>query len=125
MALTMTRTRTQTALTKLVTLAANVHGELAFVEEHLQALLGGSTRARGLPRSTADREQVREALQHRRQELLTTRDALYLTLKQFDPALEPKCIGETQDWLRPFGRGLAAKRRYLAAQTDTHAAGCN
>ena len=35
MALTMTRTRTQTALTKLVELVANVHGELETVERLL------------------------------------------------------------------------------------------
>lgn len=32
MALTMPRARTQTALTKLVQLVANTHGELEFVE---------------------------------------------------------------------------------------------
>ena len=32
MALTMTRTRTQTTLTKLATMVANVHGELEFVQ---------------------------------------------------------------------------------------------
>ncbi|ADU99278.1 hypothetical protein [Alicycliphilus denitrificans] len=32
MALTKTRTRTQTALTRLALLIANVHGELALVE---------------------------------------------------------------------------------------------
>ena len=35
MALTMTRTRTQTTLTKLAMLVANVHGELALVERLL------------------------------------------------------------------------------------------
>ena len=35
MALTMTRTRTQTALTKLAGMVANIHGELAFVEAAL------------------------------------------------------------------------------------------
>lgn len=114
MALTMTRTRTQTALTKLVTLTANSHGELAFVEEQLQALLGAGMTAPELPRSAADRERLESGLQRRRQELLAARDALYVTLRQIDPALEPAVIGETQDWLRPFGRGLAARKRYLA-----------
>ncbi len=113
MALTMTRTRTQTALTKLVTLVAKTHGELAFVDEQLQALLGAGRTAPGLPRSAADRERLREGLLRRRQELLTARDALYLTLRQFDSALEPTAIGATEDWLRTFGRGLAARRRYI------------
>ena len=33
MALTMTRTRTQTALTRLAKLLANLNGELAFLDE--------------------------------------------------------------------------------------------
>lgn len=114
MALTMTRTRTQTALTKLVTLVASTHGELAFVDEQLRALLGVGKTARGLLRSAADRERLESGLQRRRQELLAAKDALYLTLRQFDPALEPTAIGTTEDWLRPFGRGLAARRRYVA-----------
>ncbi|MCK7495810.1 MAG: hypothetical protein MZW92_36200 [Comamonadaceae bacterium] len=35
MALTMTRTRNQTTLTKLATLTATVHGELAYVDGRL------------------------------------------------------------------------------------------
>lgn len=38
MALTMTRTRTQTTLTKLAMTVANVHGELEFVEAALVQL---------------------------------------------------------------------------------------
>ncbi|MCW5640978.1 MAG: hypothetical protein KIT63_02635 [Rhodoferax sp.] len=40
MALTMTRTQTQTALTKLAERVANVHGELEFVEGQLANELG-------------------------------------------------------------------------------------
>ena len=48
MALTMTRTRTQTTLTKLVELVANVHGELAFVEGLLACYGdGGDNSTRG------------------------------------------------------------------------------
>lgn len=115
MALTMTRTRTQTTLTKLASLVANTHGELAFVEEQLQALTGAGATVPPLPRSAADRQRLESGLLRRRQELLAARDALYVTLRQFDPALDLAAIGETQDWLRPFGRGLAARRRYLAA----------
>lgn len=43
MALTMTRTRTQTALTKLAEMVANVHGEMAFLDELLEGELAGAT----------------------------------------------------------------------------------
>lgn len=100
MALTRTRTRTQTALTKLAERVAAVHGELAYLEGRL----GGELKA-----------EVREGMASRRAELLATRDALYVTLRQFDPALDPTAIGATEEWLRPFGRGMAGRRRYEAA----------
>lgn len=96
MALTMTRTRTQTALTKLAERVAAVHGELAYLEGRLGGELG---------------PELREGMALRRAELLATRDALYVTLRQFDPALDPTAIGATEDWLRPFGRGMAGRRR--------------
>jgi len=95
-ALTMTRTRTQTALTRLAQLVAEVHGELAAIERL----------AREYP------EHV-EALECRRSELVQKREALYLTLKQFDPEIDPSSIGESDEWLRAFGRPrtkVAAKR---------------
>ena len=97
MALTMTRTRTQTALTTLAERVAAVHGELAYLEGRL----GGVLRA-----------EVREGMARRSVELLPTREALYVTLRQFDPALDPTTIGATEEWLRPFGRGMAGRRRY-------------
>ena len=42
MALTMTRTRTQTALAKLVEVLARVNGELAFVRELMAEAAGAS-----------------------------------------------------------------------------------
>ena len=54
-------------------------------------------------------------LARRRGELLAMRDALYVTLRQFDPALDPTTIGATEEWLKPFGRGMAGRRRYEAA----------
>ena len=98
MALTMTRTRTQTALTKLAERVANVHGELAYLEWRLAA--SGSEVA------------LRERLGGRRGELLDAREALYITLRQFDPALDPQTIGTLDAWLRPFGRGNPAMKRY-------------
>lgn len=96
----MTRNRTQTALTKLATRVACVHGELAYVEGRL---------ADDLP------EPLREGLARRRGELVELRAALYVTLRQFDPALDPTAIGATEEWLRPYGRGIAARRRYVGA----------
>lgn len=100
MALTMTRTRTQTALTKLATHVARVHGELAYLQGLLDGELG---------------EQLRERLARRREELVVMRGALYVTLRQFDPALDPTAIGAVDDWLKPHGRGQAGKKRYVAA----------
>lgn len=97
MALSQTRCRNQTTLTKLATRVASVHGELAYVEGRLAGELA---------------PELREGLARRRGELLEIREALYVTLRQFDPALDPTAIGMVEDWLKPFGRGLAAKQRY-------------
>lgn len=99
MALSQSRCRNQTTLTKLATRVASVHGELAYVEGRLGAKL---------------QAQLREGLERRRGQLLEAREALYVTLRQFDPALDPSAIGMVEDWLKPFGRGLAAKKRYEA-----------
>ena len=99
MALSQTRCRNQTTLTKLATRIASVHGELTYVEGRLDGDL---------------RPEVREGLARRRGALLEIRAALYVTLRQFDPALDPTAIGMVEDWLKPFGRGLAAKKRYEA-----------
>lgn len=104
MALTKTRTRTQTALTRLALLIANVHGELALVEK----LLAG-------PEELAD-AQLR-CLAAKRAELRELRTALYASLHQFDPGLDPADIGSDDGWLKKFGRGggKAAVERYLNA----------
>ena len=70
MALTMTRTRTQMALTQLVETLANLKGELAFVEEWL-AEDGASAE-----------------LIARREVLLGQLEALTTTLRVFDPGLD-------------------------------------
>ena len=97
MAFTMTRTRTQTALTKLLTLVAN--GELAFGEGRLADEPVPGALPVGLAR--------------RRAELLASRDALYVTVRQFDRELDSASVGVAEDWLKPYGRGVAARRRYL------------
>lgn len=77
MALTMTRT--QTALTKLVGLVANVHGELELVERLLAEGAGDI-----------------EALATRMQQLEVRRNALHATMTQFDPSSDPADIANTR-----------------------------
>jgi hypothetical protein len=98
MALTMTRTRTQTALTKLAELLANLHGELAMVERLLTAY----------PEHQA-------GLAVRKDKLTADIEALCLTLKQFDPKIDPSHIGALDQWWKPYGRlgTKTALRRYL------------
>jgi hypothetical protein len=99
MALTMTRTRTQTTLTKLAELVANVHGELAFVDGLLAPdcpAVAGSSRALDL--------ELRGVLVARRRTLLANRDALYATVRQFDPEIDPGRIGASDGWRLRFGR---------------------
>lgn len=106
MALTMTRTRTQTALTTLCKHIANVHGELQFVEWAL-----------GL------RRVGRGVLLQRRQQLLEQRTALYTTLQVFDPELDPTRIGELMEWMKPYGRkrGPRCLARYMRASVSNSA----
>src|SRR5690606_29034579 len=86
MALTMTRTRTQTTLTRLAQATAEVHAELALIEA-LTLLLPASCLQ----------------LVARRQHLLLERDALYLTLRQFDEEIDGQVIGQSWRWLRRGG----------------------
>ena len=102
MALTMTRTRTQTTLTKLAEMVANVHGELAFLEG-----LAGTPEAQG----------AGAALKARRVKLVSDREALYATLRQFDAGIDPEAIGLAEAWQKRFGSGLSTDglvRRYVA-----------
>lgn len=117
MALTMTRTRTQTTLTKLAELVANVHGELEFVEGLLacNGCGGDSSTGRRQQRGTAGAapeldEEPRGRLVARRRILLANRDALYATVRQFDPEIDPGRIGVSEGWRLRFGRkGIGAK----------------
>ena len=106
MALTMTRTRTQMALTGLAKLVANVHGELEFIDWALQ-----------------HRKRGRVVLLARREQVLAQRDALYGTLRAFDPALNPAVeIGNLSEWLKPFGRKWTGRAvgRYIGAHSSRH-----
>ena len=87
MALTMTRTRTQTALNELASRLAEVNGELEFL-----AGLGA------LP------EEHQALAYARRDELLRLREALCVVIKRYDEALEPEDIGATFSWMKAFGR---------------------
>jgi hypothetical protein len=122
MALTMTRTRTQTTLTKLAEMTANVHGELAFVEALLADGGGAGAGATAAGRSQAIKGltlEVHSRIAARRQKLLDDRGALYATIRQFDASLEPENIGGAEGWRKRFGtRQLRAKtltQRYLRA----------
>jgi hypothetical protein len=99
MALTRTRTRTQTALTKLAQLLAEVNGELEVLEPLVAS--AGDTAARGIL--------------ERHARLLGDRDALRQTLRQFDPSIDPAVIGATYQWLKAHGRGRRALERYRSA----------
>ncbi len=108
MALTMTRTRTQTALTKLAQLLADVNGELSFIVE---------TIARPLVRLT---EADHARLRLRREQLGKSRTALYMTIRQFDPTIDPDTIGSSSDWLHTRARTARSRQRvYLATLRNT------
>ena len=98
MALTMTRTRTQTGLTRLANLLANLNGELEFIE-----------------RRACKGPEYAATLAARKQQLAAHREAVCRTLTQFDPELDPTAIGTADEWLKPYGRpGSAATiGRYL------------
>lgn len=112
MALTMTRTRTQTTLTKLAELMANVHGELAFLE--------------GLA-DTAEAQGAGALLDEQRLKLVSNREALYATIRQFDPTIDPERIGSSDEWRRKLGgRQLSEAtfaRQYLAVNKKKAADG--
>lgn len=116
MALTMTRTRTQTALTKLAELVANVHGELAFVESlRAQASTDGQRPAGAKGQGSSSLDAGAQALlQTRHQKLLADRDALYATVRQFDPELAPENIGAGADWKLQYGRRGLGERKLVA-----------
>lgn len=97
MVLTMTRTQTQTTLTKLATMAANIKGELAFVEAWLAE-----------PGAPAE-------LVVRRDALLGQLEALTTTLRVFDPELDVGQVAAAEGWRRSYRvrsfKGLRARYR--------------
>lgn len=107
MAMTMTRTRTQTALNKLVELVANINGELEFLEGLL---------AQERP------EEVQARLLARKTKLQANRVALLVTIRQFDPTLAPEDVGSLQAWRKAYGpknvKPETLRTRYYARATQ-------
>lgn len=103
MALTMTRTRTQKALDSLARLIADIHGEIALLEKLID-------------QHHTDTKLL-QAMKARHAILLADKEAVYLTVRQFDEALDPTRIGISERWLKRFGRigSAAAVQRYIAA----------
>lgn len=98
MALTMTRTRTQTTLTRLARLLANLNGELEFVSRLAPAV-----------------PEHQELCRARQRELELEREAVCITLSQFDRSIDVSSLGALNDCLRPFGRREKQRQsRYLA-----------
>lgn len=111
MALTMTRTRTQTALTKLATMIANIHGELEFVSD----LLKTEELEPGQPLAA----KALQGLKFRHLTLLANRDALYTTIRQFDPKIDPRDIVAADGWRAQYGSrrlGVKSLLKRLAGQ---------
>lgn len=104
MALTMTRTRTQTALNELASRLAEVNGELQFLDG-----LAGL------------REEHQVLASARREELRSLRAAFLIVIKRYDETLEPADIGATFGWLKAYGRKVTprTRRKYFAALADT------
>jgi hypothetical protein len=103
----MTRTRNQTTLTKLAQMLADINGEIAFnaglVEHPLVKLFDGDL----------------DRLLARRGVLVRDRAALVVTLRQFDPDIDPECIGESQSWLKTRCRKpLSRQATYLKRLAD-------
>ncbi len=84
MALTMTRTRTQTTLTKLAQKLGDVKGELAFVDEWMTDA--------GAPVELA----------RRRAQLLKQAQALVTTLELFDPGLDVSQVAASEGWRKLY-----------------------
>ena len=111
MALTMTRTRTQTALTKLAQLLAHVNGELALIAEIVEH-----------PLVKRDQEDLRR-LQQRVAQLQKSRAALCVTLRQFDRSLDPEIIGMSYAWLQTRSKLPRSRQRaYLSTLREAEAA---
>ena len=84
MALTMTRTRTQTTLTRLAQKLGEVKGELAFVKEWMAEA--------GAPVELVSRRAL----------LMEHAQALVTTLQLFDPALDGGQVSPLEGWKKTY-----------------------
>ena len=111
MAITASRTRNQTTLTKLVKMLAALNGEYAFC---VGLVDGGDL-------SSADLGRLRSHVV----QLQAKREALRLTLLQFDPKLDVDSIGALDAWRTRFGKRNVAvknlKRRLFAELRESPA----
>lgn len=98
MGLTMTRTRTQTALSRLAKLLADLNAELEFVE-----------------RLKGELPLFDDALGVQWAKLTEDRAAVCATIRQFDPELRPAEIGTSNRWKQEYRSRSpdAAVQRYL------------
>lgn len=101
--LTRTRTRTQTTLTKLAEMVANVHGEMEFLE-------GLLNEAEVAPADVLAPE-VHARLCGRKMRLIGDQQALYSALRQFDANIDPTAIGSAKAWQNRFGKRRMSQHR--------------
>lgn len=101
MAITLTRTRNQTTLNNLAKMLAGLNGEYSFCTDLLSA---GELEAADLVRLRAHVG-----------DLEAKREALRLTLLQFDPKLDVDSIRGTDTWRSRFGN-----KRLLHATLRSH-----
>lgn len=102
MALTMTRTRTQSALTQLVETLANLKGELAFVEAWMAEA--------GAPAELAVRRGAR----------IQQLAALETTLRLFDSGLDVESVAPSEGWTRSLGQRRLSVKVMRASYFNTH-----
>jgi hypothetical protein len=106
MALTKTRTRTQTTLTRLAQRLAETNDEMALCQNILA--------------SCDLTPWIHEAVSARLDALDQDRHALCETIRQFDPELDPETVGRSLNWFRTRCRKPESLRRaYLARFTST------
>lgn len=94
MTLVRTRYRKQTTLTYLATSLATVNQELARLQAGSEAVSGSVVRGRRrrVRRELTDAEKAQVA--DRIRQLESERAALFETILQFDPELDPRVIGQ-------------------------------
>jgi len=103
MALTMTRTRTQTTLTKLAQKLGEVKGELAFVDEWMAEA--------GAPVELARRRVL----------MMEQAQALETTLQLFDPELEVSQVAASEGWRKAYRARTEKWLRVQCAATSKRA----